>query len=74
MNGGCSRGPGKLKGVLTAVPTHGFFLKLCMLITQHIQAMKIYLLNHIIKIARAQEANLSYSQFEVIHVSKFAIF
>ena len=45
------------------------FFKLYIFIPQHMQAMKIYLLNKIIKI-RAQEATLTYSHFEVIPVSK----
>ena len=46
------------------------FFNLCIFITQHIQAMKIYLLNEIIK-NRAQEATLTYSHIVVIPVSKF---
>ena len=45
------------------------FFNQCILITQHIQAMKICLLNLIIK-NRAQEAKLTCSHFEVIPVSK----
>ena len=55
----------------TYICAHAWILfKLCILITQHIQAIRIYLFNSIIK-NRAQEATLTYSYFETIHVSKF---
>ena len=44
------------------------FFKRCMLITHHIQAMKLYLLNSTDK-SRAQKASLTYSHFETIDVS-----
>ena len=45
------------------------FFKLCIIITIYIQAMKMYLFNSITK-TRTQEATLTYSHYEVIHVSK----
>ena len=46
-----------------------FFFKLCILITQHIQPIKMYLLNYINQ-SRTQEATLTDSLHELMSVSK----
>ena len=46
------------------------FFKLCILITHYIRTMKMFLSNLIVK-NKAKEATLTYSNFEVVPVSKF---